>query len=872
MVLLERDWVLELLDGMLAQAASGHGSLIFLSGEAGSGKTATVRAFLDRLDKNVSAFVGACDPMPVPGQLWPLRDLAVSASDALRESIQTEARREALFRATLAELSAHPGVTILVFEDVHWADDATLDLLRFLARRVDATRGLVIATYRDDDSTQLQQLRLVLGDLATAPALHRVALPPLSRSAVAQLAEGYPVDLDTLLLRSGGNAFFVTELLASGAPMPQRIEDAVRARYARLSDPARHLIELAAVIGRSVDLATLRGFELDDEGALFEAIESGALQCDGHIVQFRHQLVREAVLASLSPVVRVRLYERVFDALSTRDTTVDPATMAHFAEEAGRFSVIPTYAKAAGDRAAELRSYREAATQYQRALRFSADLSHPERSELLGRLASVTFYCGNGETDAGILRELVEIYRSTGDQRQLANHLLWLAWVLIDEGMYSEAWTLTEEAIGIASSLDEPALHASALATLGSLAGTKGHSAESLQIANTGLVHAERSGNLRIITQIRASIGSKLLKVDESTGVFLLEDAAETARSNHFDHEVVDYLTALGFHWTDTFRLDLAERTLVEAAEFAVAHDLDCWRRWADVGLGRNALVRGDWMRATDFAGSAIQVRTGCYLNRFFGYLTIAKVRARRGDPEVQNAIDMARATFGEPPVPFVACELAIACVEAAYLIGDTASVIKDASETLPVAVESGYLWFAGELAHYLIASGGRLPVGFDPPGPYLAELHGNWETAAELWSRLGAPYETARAQSMSDNERALRDALTLFDRLGAQPMSAMVARRLRALGITTIPRGPRPSTRAHPYGLTAREAEVLEQIGQGWTNNEIATRLFLSQRTVDHHVSSLLGKLGVHSRREAVRMARVTAPSQTARHPVRIE
>ena len=716
MVLLEREWVLEFLGELLAQAAKGRGSVVFLSGEAGAGKSALIQAFIDRARDRATPLVGACDSMSVPGHLWPLRDLATSASPELQGLIRAGAARDALFHAALAELSARPGATLMVFEDVHWADDATLDLLRFLGRRVQATRGLVVATYRDDDSAQLQRLRLVLGDLATAPGLHRLALPPLTREAVSQMADGRAIDSNALFARTGGNAFFVTEMLSAGNVMPASIGDAVKARHARLSESGVEVLELAAVLGQSFDSTVLRELGGATEAAWLEPIESGALLLDGQIARFRHELVRDAVLASLSSARRMQLHVRVLDHLQMNGLDTDPATMAHFTEEAGRFSAVPAYARAAAEQAAAHRSYREAASQLQRALRYSTGLTQLERSELLDRLAEVTFYCGNGETNASVLRELVQSYRTLGDRRQLANHLLWLAWKLIDDGAYCEARTNTREAADIAATLAEPGLQASALATLGNLTAIEGRTRESLDITTAALGLAEQAGDLRIASQIRASIGYRLLSSDEPTGVALLSESIETARTNQFDFETVDGMTTLGFHWTDTLQLDRAERILTDAADLCAKLDLDCWRRWAVAGLSRNAFLKGNWVRATDLAGAAIQVRSGCFLNRFHGYLIIARVRARRGDPEVAHAIEAAAATAVEAAAPFLAYTLAVAKTEAAYLAGDHNLAVREATAAL-TTFPCGSIPLDGRGACALPHRGWRNSASYIPPG-----------------------------------------------------------------------------------------------------------------------------------------------------------
>ncbi|HEX6912177.1 MAG TPA: AAA family ATPase, partial [Longimicrobium sp.] len=247
MELLERGDPLLELGRLLGEADAGAGRLAFVAGEAGIGKTSLVRRFGQLVRDRATVLTGGCDPLSTPRPLGPLLDVAPRLPGA---SVRISEGKDTLFRDVLDALGGGGRPLVLVFEDLHWADEATLDLVRFLARRIEDRRALLIGTYRDDEVGAGHPLRLVLGDVATAPAVRRLVLRPLSPGAVGALAAGSGMDAGALAERTGGNPFFVTEILAAaGERIPGTVRDAVLARAARLPEPARAVLDAAAVIG-----------------------------------------------------------------------------------------------------------------------------------------------------------------------------------------------------------------------------------------------------------------------------------------------------------------------------------------------------------------------------------------------------------------------------------------------------------------------------------------------------------------------------------------------------------------------------------------------------------------------------------------------
>jgi DNA-binding CsgD family transcriptional regulator len=190
------------------------------------------------------------------------------------------------------------------------------------------------------------------------------------------------------------------------------------------------------------------------------------------------------------------------------------------------------------------------------------------------------------------------------------------------------------------------------------------------------------------------------------------------------------------------------------------------------------------------------------------------------------------------------------------WLAGRPARAADEAATALDRAAGKADPWTTGAAAIWLPRLGvaATLPGGL--PEPFAREISGDWKGAADAWDGLGRPYDAALARLFSGDETRMREAHTTFENLGARATAAVARRRMRELGLRAVPRGPRAATRSAPAGLTAREQEILALVSEGLTDREISGRLFISERTVNHHVSSVLAKIGVSSRTAAAREA----------------
>jgi DNA-binding CsgD family transcriptional regulator len=851
--LLERDELLNELATALAEAAAGRGRMVLLGGEAGAGKTALLRRFCA---PGLPARVlwGACERLFTPRALGPFLDIAQDAELELTGFAPNRRVPHELLGALVAELRReHP--TVLVVEDVHWADEGTLDVIKLLARRIDALPVLALVSFRDDQLTPAAPLQIVLGELAGTHAAERRQIPPLTLDSVRSMAEASGLDAQKLYKKTAGNPFFVTEALAAtDVDVPETVRDAVLARTAQLDPAPRRLLEAAAVVPSRTELWLLEAIGGADFTALEACLGSGMLVHRDDSVSFRHELARLAVEDAIAPDRRVALHREVLRALSgSLHGPVDPARLSHHADAAGDVEAVLRHAPAAGERAAGLCVHREAADQFARALRYGAALA-PERRAALWERRSYECYLSAQIADAiEARRQALAVHHASGDLVREGDNRRWLsrlAWFGADRATAVHEARRAVELLESQPPGRELAMAYSNASQLGMLAGD---TTEALECGALAIELAERLGETEILVHALNNVGAAEVNAQLPGGVAKLERSLALALEADFEEHVARAYTNLGAGQVWGREYAGADRSLSLGIAYCEEHDLDAWRVYMTGWLARMRFEQGRWDEAADHAATVLRERDVPGASRITPLATLGRVRARRGDPHpwelLDEALELARASEELQRLAPVAAARA----EAHCLDGSAASVAAETDETLALAVALDDPWAIGELC-VLRRRAGIVDVvqAGSAAAPFALELAGEWEAAAASWDELGCPYEAALARAETGEEAALRDALAACQRLGAVPATRALTQRLRNAGVHSIGRGPRRSTMDNPGQLTSRQVEILLLLVDGLTNAEIAARLYITPKTVAHHVSAVLGKLGVQSRREA--------------------
>jgi DNA-binding CsgD family transcriptional regulator len=536
----------------------------------------------------------------------------------------------------------------------------------------------------------------------------------------------------------------------------------------------------------------------------------------------------------------------------------DLARLAHHAEAAADEEAVLTYAPAAARRAAELGAHREAAAQYARALRYAGGLPAGERESLQASLFLEFHLTGQLGKAIATGEALVALAKETGDQTKEAERLAWLAWVLVAAGRNADAERASRASLDLLASLPPGPTHGFVNFVQATLRMLDRDNAEAIDWGRRAIALAEHFDNLEVRVRALNTVGAaRILAGDEAGGQEDMAQSLALARAAGMEADVAAVYSVLGSSLGEIYQFSLAEQVLTEGVAYTAERDLDRWRWYIVAWLALTRLYQGRWTEAAELATAVLRTPMATTISRIMALLALGRVRARRGDPDVAAVLDEALQLAAPTGTLQRLAPVRAARAEAAWLAGDQERTAEEAQAVFDLAERHQHRWHLGELGYWLWRAGKLTTPPTGAAAPFALQIAGDWAGAAAAWRELGCPYEAARALADSPEEGALRGALVVFERLGARPATVAVTRRLHELGARDIPRGPRPATRAHPALLTPREAEVLALLAEGNTNAEIAASFFLSPKTVEHHVSAILAKLGARSRHDAIRAAR---------------
>jgi DNA-binding CsgD family transcriptional regulator len=858
MELIERTGFLTILQSHFKTVAKGEGHCVFVTGEAGIGKTSLVKAFCKELTDDASIYVGTCDALFTPRPLAPLYDILFQMRNDLSQMNPDIDDRPSFFTKFLQEINNQKGTTILIFEDIHWADEATLDFIKFLARRITMVRCLFILTYRDNEIHTRHPLRTVLGQLNPG-SFTRMQLPPFTKEAVDKLAKEKGYNGENIYSVTGGNPFYVNEILAGySAGVPDNIKDSILSVYNRLDENTKRIWELLSVMPTGFQLNELEMMEPQFAESIENCLDTKILIIDKGTIFFKHELYRRTVESSLSPLLRIALHKKILSLLlDSFELNGKIEQIIHHAKNANDYDLVIKYAPDAARQAASVGAHVESAKLYLSAIEYyqgnDADLlisifeGYAYECYLTNQIKEAIIYTGRA----------LNLWKKKNELGKIGNAMRFLSRLWWFDGNRKQAESFARQAIDVLK--DQPACSAKAMAysNMSQLKMLSDEPEECIHWGNKAIAMAKELGDDEILSHALNNVGDVQIRITATwkDGLALLQESLAIALNNSYHEHAARAYTNIAHNGILTRQYGVALENIDAGIRYCEERDLDSWTTYLLSSRARMLLDTGKWKEADRLSNELLHDECVSPLVRMIALVITGTIQMRKGDDGafsiLQEAISIAMGTMElQRIIPAL-----VAAMECEWITGREFIPHEVLDETIKMTKHMGNRYENAEFAYWL-RKARRIQLStretfegfemFDRVSAY---------KAAQLWEKAGCPYHHALAlYEGSDDDK--KRAITIIHDLGADAVYEKLKMEMRSSGIRSIPRGMRKSTQSNPASLTDRELDVLQLLNQGMQNKEIAAALFISAKTVDHHISSILFKLDVNTRVKAVQEA----------------
>jgi DNA-binding CsgD family transcriptional regulator len=850
-MLLERSGELALLEQVLEATLQRQGRVVFVVGEAGIGKTALVREFLDSVGERARVRVAACEDLETPEVLGILTDVAPDALTSTWREQVVESRLGA-FAEILDDLASEP--TILLVEDVQWADQISLELIRFIGRRAADLPLLLIVTSRDEDMQSQACLRRAANDIPPQSRL-RLDLPRLTSEGVRLMAARSSVEAAELYALTGGNPLFVAELLKNSGRSANTVADVVLERADRLSAEGRQLLDYVSTFPGRITIDAVRSARSSNE-ELQECLAKGLLVPDGDGYSFRHEIARRAVFDSLDPDSKRRLHRQALALVSYHEKQASAARLLHHAIGAGDKDAIRSLAPVAAAEATKLGGHREAARALTALLDHVPELSHDDAAEARVRLAAELQLTGEVAEAIRHLTVAHDLFASAGDSVSAGDCLRRLSRLEFVNGNAAKSKECARRSIAELEPLGDSPELLLAYAGLAQIVTLEESLDEARAIAKRVLPLAEERGMNALCAYLYNTVASAEYQVDPVAARAHVEKAMKLARHAASDEEIGRAHLALAAIELTSLNLREARNQTIAGIQFSIERETGFWLGFLQSVLATIELLGGAWDEAANLAGRVIADPMSPPLARERATFTLASLRLRRGDPDAASLLSSLEGLLNRGRA-FEQAMVACLRAEQAWIDGSgTAEAIAILDKARALSMLEGSPWPLGELWFWQRKLGKKTAIPANAGEPYQLLARGDWRSAASAWTEIGMPYHAALFLLEGDAKGG-EDCLGELRRLNAGGTLERARQELGARGLLSTARGPRQSTLKNPFHVTRREVQVLQLLDLGFSNREIADKLFVSSKTVDHHVSSVLGKLNAKNRSAAAAIAR---------------